>query len=124
MPWPGSSATEQRYGPEHIAAWVLWFSTPVRSPSDRVRLYIISQRRMAKFASDIVREGVAGAPGDSEGADAYFDMRGRFTHCYGCKRDLNSIDFSLCDLCRWIRCECGACGCNYQRFGEGSAITN
>lgn len=35
----------------------------------------------------------------------------RVTHCYGCKRNLNSWDFSLCKECSWILCSCGACGC-------------
>jgi len=85
-------------------------------PSDRVRLYIIAQRRMAKFAAAIVREGVTATPGDSAGADAYFDMRGRFTHCYGCQRDLNSIDFRLCDACGMWR-TCGArCAMRWARW--------
>ena len=118
MPWFERDGVKVWAG-THRTMGVLVFDprAQVGVPSDRVRLYIIAQRRMAKFASEIVREGVAATPGDSVGADAYFDMRGRFTHCYGCKRDLNSIDFRLCDACRWIQCECGACGCNYQRLG-------
>jgi tetratricopeptide (TPR) repeat protein len=42
----------------------------------------------------------------------------RFTHCYSCKKDLNSMDFSLCKVCGWIRCFCGACGCEYHSRGE------
>jgi hypothetical protein len=38
----------------------------------------------------------------------------RRTHCFGCKRALNSRFHSLCPVCRWIRCpSCGACGCSY-----------
>jgi tetratricopeptide (TPR) repeat protein len=53
-------------------------------------------------------------------ARAYSMLRtnARFTHCYSCKRDLNSTDFSLCKVCGWIRCFCGACGCEYHPRGE------
>lgn len=40
----------------------------------------------------------------------------RITHCYSCKSDLdNKIDLECC-ACSWILCECGACGCGYERF--------
>jgi hypothetical protein len=31
-----------------------------------------------------------------------------------CERDLNSIDFDLCGVYKWIRCNCDACGCEYH----------
>ena len=40
--------------------------------------------------------------------------RQRETHCYWCRRDINSVDFSLCTRCGWIRCACGYCGCDYR----------
>ena len=40
--------------------------------------------------------------------------RQRETHCHWCRRDINSLDFSLCIRCRWIRCACGHCGCRYR----------
>ena len=39
----------------------------------------------------------------------------RVAHCYRCKEHLDSVDFSLCGTCRWIRCSCGCCGCGYSR---------
>ena len=42
----------------------------------------------------------------------------RVTHCYSCQKKLdNSID-SECASCRWIICECGACGCGYVRYKD------
>ena len=38
----------------------------------------------------------------------------RLTHCYACKDSLDSEINSLCAACRWIICECGACGCGYE----------
>ena len=40
--------------------------------------------------------------------------RQRETHCYWCRRDINSVDFSFCTRCGWIRCACGYCGCRYR----------
>jgi hypothetical protein len=41
----------------------------------------------------------------------------RVTHCWACKRDLDSeIDFE-CIACGWILCKCGACGCPYNGRG-------
>lgn len=40
----------------------------------------------------------------------------RSTHCYNCKRDLNSGDNSKCNKCSWLSCICGRCGCQYIRY--------
>ena len=40
----------------------------------------------------------------------------RVTHCYSCKDSLDNEIDSECAACRWIICECGACGCGYSRF--------
>jgi hypothetical protein len=38
----------------------------------------------------------------------------RVTHCYNCKNHLdNAVDIE-CSACRWIICQCGACGCGYS----------
>lgn len=38
----------------------------------------------------------------------------RSTHCYNCKASLdNSVDIE-CNICKWIICTCGACGCGYN----------
>ena len=91
---------------------------------DKVRLYVWSEQRMATFLKSIVRDRLAQGDSESEdvgplkeSAEFYFGLRERFTHCYRCKHDLNSIDFELCGACRWIKCECGACGCGYQALG-------
>ena len=85
-------------------------------PANRVRLYVSAQKRMATFDRGIARDRLAGQTGgDLEGAArAYFKLRGRFTHCYNCKRDLNSIDFDVCQRCGWITCTCRACGCSFH----------
>jgi hypothetical protein len=38
----------------------------------------------------------------------------RKTHCYSCMRPLdNDIDVE-CNICGWIICSCGACGCGWS----------
>jgi hypothetical protein len=89
-------------------------------PPNRVRLYVRDQERMATFATDVVRERLSeAAAGEraeelTEPAEFYLSLRRRFTHCFGCKRSLSSLDFAVCGRCRWIRCACGACGCNFH----------
>src|SRR5436189_4675197 len=66
-------------------------------PADRVRLYIRDQERMATFAKDIVRDRLAeSADSDederlAEPAEFYLSLRRRYTHCFSCKRSLNSL---------------------------------
>ena len=43
----------------------------------------------------------------------------RNTHCWGCRRHLNSKDHEICPLCGWIICpDCGACKqhCNHEKI--------
>jgi len=37
----------------------------------------------------------------------------RTTHCYACTSPLDNAVNQECNLCRWIVCYCGACGCGY-----------
>lgn len=39
----------------------------------------------------------------------------RVTHCYACKEHLDSTTNLECIACHWILCQCGACGCAYDR---------
>lgn len=39
----------------------------------------------------------------------------RVTHCYACKYGLDSTINLECVSCNWIICQCGACGCCYDR---------
>lgn len=40
----------------------------------------------------------------------------RITHCYNCKHELNNKFDLECVACRWIICNCGACGCGYTSY--------
>jgi hypothetical protein len=37
-------------------------------------------------------------------------------YCHQCGRALSSAETERCEHCAWLRCECGACGCNYERL--------
>jgi hypothetical protein len=49
-------------------------------------------------------------------AEIDLDKRHRQTHCYLCKNSLDNSVNSECSACRWIICECGACGCGYTKY--------
>ena len=37
----------------------------------------------------------------------------RIAHCWFCKGPLDNALDAECNTCRWILCQCGACGCGY-----------
>jgi hypothetical protein len=39
----------------------------------------------------------------------------REAHCWSCWEKLNSRMDIQCNLCRWMICSCGACGCRYPQ---------
>ncbi|NLI63946.1 MAG: hypothetical protein GX367_04350 [Bacteroidales bacterium] len=39
----------------------------------------------------------------------------RVTNCYSCKKHLTSVSGPTCEKCKWIVCDCKACGCNYKK---------
>ena len=99
-------------------------SAQIAVDESKVRLFVWTGRRMATFLKSIVKDRLRQSDSVSEdggplkeSAEFYFRFRVRFTHCYRCKRDLNSIDFDLCQVCQWITCECAACGCGYGGRG-------
>jgi hypothetical protein len=86
----------------------------------QVRLFKLNERATGTFLKEIVRDKVVN-PDDALWAKiqpaisaytAAFGKR-RVTHCYNCKQHLDSVEFSICDSCGWIRCSCSACGCDY-----------
>lgn len=40
----------------------------------------------------------------------------RITHCYNCYRLLDNSVHLECMACKWIICDCGACGCGWNRI--------
>ena len=108
-----------------------------------VRLFIVRENRMASCDAETVRENLLSADdyfcdkailpkaqreAIDEAVGAYCRLvqilrQMRHTHCYSCKRYINSVDFSLCEDCGWIRCECGHCGCQYEGYLENGRRT-
>ncbi len=93
------------------------------------RLFKLSENKMGLFRRDVVdmmlpfhdniqTKSYLGKPLPSMLAGAikaYHHYRSsiRSTHCYRCKRPINSMNFEICGKCGWIMCVCGACGCQY-----------
>lgn len=88
----------------------------------KVRLFKVSRGKSGIFCKERVREKLM--PYDEkhlprmQKAVIEYDLKKynqRYTHCYSCKHDINSVDFPTCEECGWIICgTCGACGCNYS----------
>ena len=38
----------------------------------------------------------------------------RYTHCWSCKRNINSLQFSICEGCKGIKCSCDSCFCSWN----------
>lgn len=95
----------------------------------KVRLFNVANHQSRLFMLDMARtRSLWSSPADhlEEMRRAVVEYgrareRQRETHCYWCRRDINSVDFSLCMRCGWIRCACGHCGCRYrgQPAGRG-----
>lgn len=95
-------------------------TTQARLPEAEVRLFKVSERSTGTFLKSVVKGGLIALDEATwlqaqSGIADYVKMmtNRRATHCFDCKSDLNSVDFSLCPTCRWIKCHCGGCGCNY-----------
>ena len=44
-----------------------------------------------------------------------FSSKVREPHCYNCKKLITTETHEICKKCGWIICDCGSCGCNYQK---------
>ena len=90
--------------------------------SDCIRVYLLDEERAATFFKHLVRDKLFKINSDEEGTlrskiERYEAkiLNRRQTHCHKCKKNLDSVNFSICKKCSWIRCQCGACGCNYKK---------
>jgi hypothetical protein len=43
-------------------------------------------------------------------------------YCHECGRTLSSGEADRCERCAWLRCECGACGCTYERLSAAPVL--
>jgi hypothetical protein len=84
-----------------------------------VRLYKLKEKKMGLFVL-AVKEQIVKMNSTQELeykplVDFYLKLLKniRRTHCFNCKADINSRDWSICAKCGWIRCQCSACGCSW-----------
>ena len=109
-----------------------------RVPRDQVCLYLVNEKRFAKFKRAIIRKRLVQELDSGtqrslrELISHYIDdklssltptpkslagrKRFRSTHCYACQQHLNSDKNTKCEGCGWLICNCGACGCPYASF--------
>ncbi|WP_353853087.1 hypothetical protein [Dehalobacter restrictus] len=40
------------------------------------------------------------------------NLHQREAKCWSCKTKLSTLTHKKCPACNWIKCACGACGCN------------
>jgi ABC-type ATPase with predicted acetyltransferase domain len=43
-------------------------------------------------------------------------------HCHSCKKLISSQTHPYCVKCRWLKCECDSCKCNYKSAQEASKL--
>ncbi len=95
-------------------------STQKDVASDKVRLFKVNDKKAGTFKKDIVKLKITECTIEElialkSAINEYSELKKtqRVTHCYQCKSHLDSVDFSICNICNWIKCSCGACGCGY-----------
>jgi|TARA_B100000315_G_C14504293_1_gene553839 hypothetical protein len=89
--------------------------------SDCMRIYLLEEKRTGIFKKDLFKSGISKQTESDlleEKVNEYkkIFLARRRTHCYRCKQHLDSVNFSVCNSCKWIKCECNACGCGYRKF--------
>jgi hypothetical protein len=45
----------------------------------------------------------------------------RSPYCWDCGKKLDSYKFATCNSCKWVKCNCLSCGCNYPYTKENIA---
>ncbi len=38
------------------------------------------------------------------------------THCFNCKKNINSQQWDVCESCKGIICSCGSCFCSWEDY--------
>ena len=96
---------------------------------DQVEIFVLSEKKNSTYIKEILKKNLL-KPNENielKYADLIADylkindiktkeISIRKTNCFDCKEDLNSVDDSLCKVCNWIQCSCGACGCGWENY--------
>ena len=91
-----------------------------------VRLYILNDKKSSMFEKDTIKKNLIDIDSLLEKKhepqiNNYINVlkkrdEAKYTHCFNCKEDINSIDFTICDSCKGIRCTCSACFCEWKDY--------
>ena len=96
---------------------------------DEVKIFVLSEKKTSTFIKEILKKNLL-KPNENielKYQDLITDylktndiktkeISVRKTNCFDCKEDLNSVDDQLCEVCNWIKCSCGACGCGWENY--------
>ena len=96
---------------------------------DEVKIFVLSEKKTSTFIKEILKKNLL-KPNENielKYQDLITDylktndiktkeISVRKTNCFDCKEDLNSVDDQLCEVCNWIQCGCGACGCGWENY--------
>jgi hypothetical protein len=96
-------------GDEAIAKYRLWLQEGGTYDSAYVTGDIAANR-----AIDSHRKKIEAAGMPYLGVRSAYDKKHRTSHCWSCKKPLDSTVALECIACTWMLCKCGACGCNYH----------
>ena len=97
----------------------------------KVRLYKLKTEESSVFLKNILKQNLVKAKPNlekdyKEKINKYLEIltkrikNKRQTHCFECKSEIDSVDFLICTKCKWIRCLCGTCGCDWSDWSGGS----
>ena len=89
-----------------------------------VRLFIIKENRIGVFSKEVKLQILKPKGNDKNNfnkdiakyTNAINNIRK--TNCYGCGSNINSVSFSICNKCGWIRCTCNSCGCGFKKIND------
>lgn len=110
----------------HSAVGTITFDPMFQQGVDEVwvRVFVVAEARWAFFTRDSARVAVAEALPDSEflnASNVWLKVRTRLlplldrkAHCHGCGISLEAFSSPVCLKCYWMKCTCGACGCNRE----------
>jgi hypothetical protein len=76
------------------------------------------KEKVEKHRDFLIRRGVVPSDSNQEFAASVLARELRVTHCYSCYAKISNETQIECRRCRWIVCDCGACGCGHPDFKD------
>ena len=106
-------ALQEGSGPARVRLWDVWAKQVVDFDKRDLRRHLVSVRTQVRSYED--EERLRCELGLVIAEYRRWIAGRKVTHCYRCKRYLDTLAETTCSDCAWLRCPCGACGCSYAR---------